>query len=229
MEYNYSNSETEDYNNNQCAYDFYVPTRLDNFLEEQTKDKQNSDPLQYRFDISPGNICYNNRQSFQGSALSSHAPPSALRDVERYLQTNSLKIELNHAITDNIHNGIPSIPAELNNKFIIPECDPQLTWSTTKMYKNERQEWSTPENMNVTKNQPNFMQVGVNTRLQVKDEYKRNNPRPQVQSFLQFSAPVLRSNSSSNVLGEQNMGSQYSYQKFPCSSDISKNYLNCNR
>ena len=201
-----------------CAFEFNVPTSFRDDAEQSKKDQESMDPLKYRFDIIPGNPCFMHHQNLQGIAVATHKPPSSLLDIERYLQTDSLIIENNRAIVDTIHKKLPGMPEALDNKMIIPECSPQFSFNVTRLTRPQRAIYSTPCYMNINQHQKFFMPVGRNTRLEVKDQYKKNNPKVK-NANVSFSHPPL--------VHTTDTGTSFAYSMYPCIPNSKYNYLNC--
>src|SRR4051794_6913024 len=93
----------------ECPTEFNVVTSLKKCSLYKKELQESTDPLKYKFDITPGPMCYMPGQAFQGLQITNgeRRPPPQLLDMELTLQAMPLKEEENDYIIKDIHNAKP--------------------------------------------------------------------------------------------------------------------------
>jgi hypothetical protein len=211
---------------NNCAFEFNIPvqyTTTDGFKKQE---QESQEPLKYKFDISPYappfNPCLGPTQQLQGVGSNANKrPPASLIAVEDYLKKSGVVIETNKAIIFD-KNVKPSMPNILNNKMRIPECKVNNAFETTKTQRHEMPQYNTPTYPK-GHYQTDVMNSGIDTRQEVKDNYKQPNhnytiPVPTMKPFNPSTlSPRTTEGPNSNV--------PYYSQVYPCNKNY--NFKNC--
>jgi len=214
FEFNSNQYEIEGGNGkDNCAYEFNQPTFFITEEDYQEKALNSTKPLQYIFDILPEQPCLRFTQHFQGTTMGSKQAPSSLIDVDDYLRKSSLVIESNRARSSSNRNETQNIPDILNNRLLISDCSNGKPFETTKTKRYEFPQYRNPIYPK-GKYQTNTMEVGRDTRLEVKDNFvqPKNNYTIQVPR-IQF--PLPPSSASISKAEDLKKVSYYKY-KFPC-------------
>lgn len=162
---------------NNCAFEFNIPVQYTTEDGFKKQEQESQEPLKYKFDISPYSPpfhpCFGSTQILQGIANGTKRPPASLVAVEDYLKKSGLVIETNKAIIFE-KNQTPSMPNILNNTMRIPECSFDNSFETTKTQRHEMPQYNTPTYPK-GHYQTDVMNSGIDTRQQVKDNYKQPN------------------------------------------------------
>jgi hypothetical protein len=122
-------------------------------------------------------ICFMNSQNLQGFSVKE--PPAAIIDIESYLKMKPLRNEIDrHVFEGDLRNTSPSMPEELKTRLLIPDCADMIDRS----YSRDRQadigfnrELSLGQGVDPhgPKRQVYVASPGMDTRMAMKDEYKR--------------------------------------------------------
>lgn len=160
--------------NYNCGTQFNVVTTLKDCNGWKKKMQESTDPFKYTMDIKPSTMCFMQGSNFQGLAVSQRQAPPALMETERFLRNAPLIEEDQENYIEDIHNAKPpTMPPQLSNRMIIPECNELLGNGSkiTKIKKTEFPEWATRTDLE-KRQQFNYMRPGRDTKLEIRDAYQ---------------------------------------------------------
>lgn len=139
--------------------------------------EENKEMYDYQTTSFKQPVCFMKGQTLQGFSI--QEPPPALIDVESYLKTQPLRNEIDQNVFEgDLRNTSPSMPEELKTRLFIPDCADFID----RTYLRERQadvgfnrEKSLADGTDPhgPKRQVYIASPGIDTRMAMKDEYKR--------------------------------------------------------
>ena len=156
---------------------FNVATSLIDRGEYNNKMRMAKDLLDYKFDLRPNPICFQEGENFQGFS-GPKSIPSYLIDIETYLK--QAPVIQNDYLDDEMKSvGPPIMPKILQNKLYIPDCSEFIkTDYSPKMRRTDPRNTLPVDGTQRTdlisegRKQTVLFMPGVDTRLQLKDAYK---------------------------------------------------------
>ena len=158
--------------NYDCKVEFNIPTDLRDDAGFSQRMKENEEAYKYVTDFRPMTMCMMDHVPLQGQQVGTRGPPPQVLDIEWALRKDAMEQKTNEYISKD-PTAAPSTPAVFQRKLFIPHCNDIFKPQKTRTRKSERppQQSSTPKA--TSRLNTNYMRPGIDTRRELKDNYKR--------------------------------------------------------